>query len=325
MWRKEVSGLAKYIFKRILLLIPTVFVVCVLTFAMMRMLPGSALDFMVKRLTAAGQLVDVDMLRARLGLDQPALTQFFLWIGGVFRGDLGESLFQYESVGSIIARQLPVTIQLGVMELIWTIIFSVPLGVWCAARQDGIADYSFRIFAITFMAVPTFLVASVILVYPAVWWGYAPNIKYSGLFQDFSANMKMFLVPSLIGALAQTGMQLRMVRTCCLETLRTDYVRTAWAKGCGEKRVLLRHVFRNSMIPVITVIGGAVAGIFGGNVILENLFNIPGIGHQLVTALDQRDYPVIQGCVLVMAVLVMLINLIVDICYKWLDPRVEID
>ena len=317
--------MGKYIVKRILLLIPTVLVVCILTFAMMRMLPGTALDYMVKRLTAAGQNVDVESLRVRLGLDKPAVTQFFLWFGGVLRGDLGNSLFQYESVREIIGRELPVTIQLGFMELFWTILFSVPLGVWCAARQDGIPDYTFRVFAIIFMAVPTFLVASIVLVYPAAWWGYAPNIKFSGLFQDFGANMRMFLVPSVIGALAQTGMQLRMVRTCCLETMRTDFVRTAWAKGCGEGRVLIRHVFRNSMIPVITVIGGSVAGIFGGNVILENLFNIPGIGQQLITALDQRDYTVIQGCVLVMAIIVMLINLITDICYKWLDPRVEID
>ena len=317
--------MGKYIVKRILLLIPTVLVVCVLTFAMMRMLPGSALDFMVKRLTAAGQNVDVETLRVRLGLDRPAVTQFFIWIGGVVRGDLGNSLFQYESVGGIIARELPVTLELGFLELFWTILFSVPLGLWCAARQDGIPDYTFRVFAIIFMAIPTFLVASVVLVYPAAWWGYAPNIKYASPVQDFRANMGMFLVPSIIGALAQTGMQLRMVRTCCLETMRTDFVRTAWAKGCGEGRVLVRHVFRNSMIPVVTVIGGSVAGIFGGNVILENLFNIPGVGQQLITALDQRDYTVIQGCVLVMAVIVMLINLIVDICYKWLDPRVELD
>lgn len=317
--------MGKYITKRILLLIPTVLVVCILTFSMMRMLPGSALDYMVKRLSAAGQLVDVESLRVRLGLDKPAITQFFTWILGVLRGDLGESLFQYESVGSIISRELPVTIQLGVMELFWTILFSIPLGVWCAARQDGISDYSFRVFAIIFMAVPTFLVAAIVLVYPAAWWGYAPNIQYVSVFKDFVANMRMFLVPSLIGALSQIGMQLRMVRTCCLETMRTDFVRTAWAKGCNEKRVLIRHVFRNSMIPVITVIGGSVAAIFGGNVILENLFNIPGIGQQLVTALDQRDYTVIQGCVLVMAILVMLVNLIVDVCYKWLDPRVEID
>lgn len=317
--------MGKYITKRILLLIPTVLVVCILTFSMMRMLPGSALDYMVKRLSAAGQLVDVESLRVRLGLDKPAITQFFTWILGVLRGDLGESLFQYESVGSIISRELPVTIQLGVMELFWTILFSIPLGVWCAARQDGISDYSFRVFAIIFMAVPTFLVAAIVLVYPATWWGYAPNIQYVSVFKDFGANMRMFLVPSLIGALSQIGMQLRMVRTCCLETMRTDFVRTAWAKGCNEKRVLIRHVFRNSMIPVITVIGGSVAAIFGGNVILENLFNIPGIGQQLVTALDQRDYTVIQGCVLVMAILVMLVNLIVDVCYKWLDPRVEID
>ena len=318
--------MGKYILKRVLLLIPTVLVVCILTFAMMRMLPGSALDFMVKRLTAAGQNVDVETLRIRLGLDEPVVKQFFSWIGGiVLHGDLGDSLFQYESVGSIIGRELPVTLQLGFMELFWTVIISVPLGLWCAARQDGVPDYVFRVFAIIFMAVPTFLVASIVLVYPAKWWGYAPNIQYVSVFKNFTANMKMFLVPSFIGALSQIGMQMRMVRTCCLETMRTDFVRTAWAKGCGEKRVLLRHVFRNSMIPVITVIGGSVAAIFGGNVILENLFNIPGIGQQLVTALDQRDYTVIQGCVLIMGVLVMLVNLLVDICYKWLDPRVEIE
>lgn len=317
--------MGKYIAKRILLLIPTLIVVCILTFALMRMLPGTALDYAVKRLTAAGQNVDVEALRVRLGLDKPAITQFFLWIADIFRGDLGDSLFQYESVGSIIARELPVTMQLGFMQLFWTILFSVPLGIWCAARQDGVQDYAFRFIAIIFMAVPTFLIAAIVLVYPAIWWGYAPNIKYSGLFENFGANMRMFLVPSIIGAMAQTGMQLRIVRTCCLETMRMDFVRTAWAKGCGEKRVLYRHVLRNSMIPVITVIGGSVTGIFGGNVILENLFNIPGIGNQLVVALDQRDYTVIQGCVLVMAVIVMLLNLVTDICYKWLDPRVEIN
>lgn len=317
--------MGKYIVKRILLLIPTVLVVCILTFSLMRMLPGSALDYMVKRLSAAGQAVDVEALRTRLGLDQPALTQFFNWFFDVCRGNLGQSLFQYESVGSIIARQLPVTLELGFLQLFWTVLFSVPLGIWCAARQDGVLDYTLRTVAIIFMAVPTFLIASIVLVYPAVWWGYSPNIQYTGLFENFGKNMQMFLVPSLIGALAQTGIQLRMVRTCCLETMRTDFVRTAWAKGCGEQRVLYKHVFRNSMIPIITVIGGSVAGIFGGNVILENLFNIPGIGRQLVTALDQRDYTVIQGCVLVTAIIVMLINLVVDICYKWIDPRVEIE
>ena len=137
--------------------------------------------------------------------------------------------------------------------------------------------------------------------------------------------MQMFLVPGILGALAQAGMQLRLVRTQVLDTLRQDYVRTAYAKGVKQKRVLHHHAFRNAMIPVITIIGGSVGALVGGNVILENIFNIPGIGSQIVTALGQRDYPVVEGCVLVMSIFVMIVNLIVDLCYKWIDPRVKFD
>lgn len=150
-------------------------------------------------------------------------------------------------------------------------------------------------------------------------------MKYVSFFENPVENMKMFLVPSLVGAFTQAGMQLRTVRTMTLETMRQDYIRTCWAKGVGEKRILFSHALRNAMIPIITMIGGAVAGLIGGSVILETMFNMPGIGAQVVAALEKRDYPLVQGCVLVFSIFVMIVNLLVDLAYKWIDPRVELE
>lgn len=317
--------MGKYIVRRLLLLIPTILIVCIIVFVLMRLVPGSAVDIVVYRMNSAGIAVDAEEVEAMLGLDKPAVQQFFIWIFDVLRGDLGDSLFQNETVWHCITRQLPVSLELGIITLILTNVISIPLGLFCAARQDSIADYVLRIISVILMSLPTFWVASMVLIYPAVWWGYAPPSTYVSFFVDPIENLRMFIVPSLVGAIMQAGMQLRMVRTTALDVMRQDYVRTAWAKGLKEKRILFHHVFRNSMIPVVTMIGAGVGSLIGGSVIMETLFNIPGIGNQLVTALNQRDYPVVQGCVLVFSLFVMIVNLIVDIAYKWIDPRVELE
>ncbi len=315
----------KYTVKRILLLIPTLFLVCLIVFMLLRFIPGDAVDAIVTRMTQAGQTVDADAVRAKLGMDKPAIQQFFIWMGQILRGDLGDSFFQYRSVQSIVNKQIPVSLELGIISLVLSNVISIPLGLYCAAHQDSISDYVIRVIAVIFMSVPMFWIATLVLFYPAHWWGYAPPVKFVSFFENPIKNMQMFLVPGILGALAQAGMQLRLVRTQVLDTLRQDYVRTAYAKGVKQKRVLHHHAFRNAMIPVITIIGGSVGALVGGNVILENIFNIPGIGSQIVTALGQRDYPVVEGCVLVMSVFVMIVNLIVDLCYKWIDPRVKFD
>lgn len=317
--------MGKYIVKRVLLLIPAVFLVCVIVFALMRLIPGDAVDAIVQQMVNAGQPVDRAQVEAMLGLDKPAVEQFFIWILGAVRGDFGESLFDYQPVLETIATQLPVTLELGILTLILSNLISIPLGLFCASRQNSAADYVIRAIGVVLMAVPVFWIATIVLVYPATKWGYAPPMTYVSFFVDPLENLRMFIVPALLGAMTAAGNQLRMVRTMNLEALRMDYVRTAWAKGAKERLILFRHVFRNAMIPVVTSIGGAAAGMIGGSVILENLFNIPGIGQQMVTALNNRDYPVIQGCVVVFAIIVMLINLLVDISYKWIDPRVELD
>ena len=163
------------------------------------------------------------------------------------------------------------------------------------------------------------------LVYPAVWWGYSTPIKYVSFFQNPGENLRMFIVPAILGAITTAGSQIRAVRTLTLEVLQQDYIRTAWAKGARERRVLFAHAFRNILIPIITLFGGSVAGLVGGSVVLENMFNIPGIGQQMVLALSNRDYTLVQGTTLVFGLFVMIVNLIVDIAYKWCDPRVELE
>ena len=175
------------------------------------------------------------------------------------------------------------------------------------------------------MSVPVFWLATLVLIYPAIYLGYSPTTQYVSLFQDPLQNLQMFLIPALLGAMTQAGMQLRTIRTVTLDVMRTDYVRTAWAKGTPERRIMFRHAFRNGLIPVVTVIGNSVAGLIGGSVILENIFGIPGIGQQVISAIGSRDYPLVQGCVLVFALFTMLINLLVDISSKWIDPRVSLD
>ncbi len=317
--------MAKYIIKRVLLLIPTLLLIMVIVFSLMTIIPGSSVDMIYYRLTSTGSQVDRAEVEAMLGFDQPAVTRFFQWIGSVLRGDLGTSYFQYEKVTSLLAREIPCSLQLGLMTLILSNLISIPLGVLCAARQDSFGDYLTRVLAILMMSIPVFWLATLILIYPAKWWGYAPNVTYVSFFEHPIQNLEMFLIPAILGALSQAGMQLRTVRTVVLDVMRQDYVRTARAKGLREKVVLYRHALRNSMIPVVTMIGSGVAMMIGGSVVMENIFNIPGVGNEVVNSLTMRDFPVVMGCVLVFSIFVMIVNAIVDITYKWIDPRVSLD
>lgn len=318
--------MGKYIVKRVLLLIPTALLVSFIVFMLMRMLPGDAVDALQYQLQSQGSYdITREEVEVMLGMDKPAIFQFFIWLSGAIRGDLGKCLFQSETVTAAIGRQLGPSIELGILTILFANLISIPLGLYCAARQDSISDYAVRVISLILMSVPVFWLAILVLVYPALWWGYAPPSQYVSLFKNPGQNLQMFFLPALLGGITQAGMQLRIVRTVILDVMRTDFIRTAWAKGDKEKTVLYRHAFRNGLIPVITVIGSSVAGIIGGSVILENIFNIPGIGQQVIAAIGARDYPLVQGCVLVFALFTMVINLLVDISYKWIDPRVSLD
>lgn len=317
--------MGKYVVKRLLLLIPTMLFVCIIIFALIRLVPGSAVDMIVFQYQNSGIAITTAEVEAKLGMDKSAIQQFFVWMGGMLKGDLGESLFSSGSVWNILKSQIPISFELGLFTLILQLLISIPLGLFCAAHPDSIGDVLIRTIGMVLGSIPIFWLGTVVLVYPSVWWGYSPPLTYVSLLESPLQNLHMFLIPALVGAITGAGMMIRTVRTMTLDVMRQDYVRTAWAKGANESRVMFHHSFRNALIPVVTMIGGCVANLLGGSVVIENMFNIPGIGQQVVTALNNRDYPLVQGCTIVFAVFTMLVTLVVDLAYTWCDPRVSLD
>ena len=316
-----------YVIRRVLLLIPTFFLLTILVFLSVRFIPGDAVDVLVWRMEATmGGTIDIDRaeLERRLGLDVPAHVQYGRWMGGILlRGDLGKPLLRPESVGELIAGRLPTTAELGLVALIVGVLIGVPTGIYSAVRQDTVGDYVGRSFAIFGLATPNFWLATIILIFPAIWWGWSPPLRLVRLSDDFVRHFSVFIIPGLILGTYLAASTMRMTRTMMLEVLRQDYIRTAWAKGLRERLVILRHVIKNALIPVVTLVGLQIPIIVGGSVIMEQMFAIPGLGRLMIDALIDRDYPIISGINLFFAVAVMVINLLVDVLYAYLDPRVH--
>jgi len=318
-------------------MIPTVFIASVIIFLIIRLVPGDVIDAMEAQMRAyggAGIEVDRELVRHTLGLDVPVLTQYGRWIGvlpgadgsfnGILQGNLGESYWaQRFTVVEEVARRWPVTLELGLLGLIIGQLIALPIGIYSALRQDSWGDYIGRSFAILAIAVPGFWIATLVIVFPAKWWGYMPPIMYVSFFEDPLRNLRMFIVPSIVLGLAIAGGTMRMTRTMMLEVLRQDYIRTAWAKGLRERVVILRHALKNALIPVVTIIGPQVLLMIGGTVIIEMIFNLPGMGFLLVRAINMRDYNVVSGLMLIFGAAVVLVNLVVDLTYGFLDPRIH--
>ena len=316
-----------YIIRRLLLIIPTLFILSILVLLSVRFIPGDIVDVMLGRMeyrgTGAGE-VDREALEHMLGLDVPVYVQYGRWIRDVLlHGTLGESLFGGFRVEERILGRLPVTIQLGVMSLIIGLVIALPVGIYSAIRQDTVADYLGRTIAIIGLSTPNFWLALMVIIFPAIWWGWSPPMKMIPFTQDPLGNLGMFIIPSLILGTAMAASTMRMTRTMMLEVLRQDYIRTAYSKGLGERLVVLRHALKNAFIPVITMIGLQLPILVGGAVIVENIFNLPGIGRLMLVALEDRDYPVVSGVNLFFATGVIGVNLMIDLIYPYLDPRVR--
>jgi peptide/nickel transport system permease protein len=209
------------------------------------------------------------------------------------------------------------------MALIIGILISIPIGVYAAIRQDTVPDYVLRSIAVVLISVPSFWLGTIIMIYPSIWWGWSPPMQYISFGKDPLGNIGMFLIPAFILGTAMTGSSLRMTRTMMLEVMRQDYTRTAWAKGLTERIIVIRHALKNALIPVITIIGMQIPMIIGGSVIVEQIFVLPGMGRYLLDAINHRDYPIVSGINLVLATFVVVINLIVDLTYGWMDPRIH--
>ena len=315
-----------YIIRRLLLIIPTLFILSILVFLSVRFIPGDVIDVMVGRMEAegGGGELDREAMEHMLGLDLPVHVQYGRWLGDIFRhGTLGESLFRGWAVEERILGRLPVTIELGVMAMLVGLLIALPIGIYSAIRQDTAADYAGRSVAIIGMATPNFWLATMVMIYPAIWWGWSPPMEMIPFTEDPLGNLGMFIIPSLILGTGMSAMTMRMTRTMMLEVLRQDYIRTAWAKGLKERTVVIRHAIKNALIPIVTLIGMQLPILVGGSVIIENIFNLPGLGRLFLVALNLRDYPVISGVNLFFGTMVLGSNLIIDLVYPYLDPRIR--
>ncbi len=313
-----------YIIRRLLLVMPTVFLVSVIVFFMVRLVPGNIIDLIVQKYSVFGVAVDRADIERMLGMDVSILTQYGRWIGDIFlHGDFGNSLWTKTPVIEDIVARWPVTLELSFMGLIIAQLIALPIGIYSALRQDTWGDYIARSFAIMCIAVPGFWLATMVIVFPSIWWGYMPSLMLISFTEDPIGNLKMFIVPAIVLGMALSGITMRMTRTMMLEVLRQDYIRTAWAKGLRERVVIIRHALKNALIPVVTIVGLHLSILIGGTVIIEQIFSLPGMGRLLVEGSLRRDYPVVSTVMLLFGVAMVLINLMVDLTYAYLDPRIH--
>ena len=311
-----------YVLHRLLVAIPSLLIASFIVFALPRLLPGDVVQLMLEE-HAYGR--NLDELRTRLGLDRPIATQYVEWLGRVARGDLGESLWTGRPVLGELARRLPVSLELGLLAICFSIAVALPVGIIAAVRQDTVADYAARSAAILGLSVPGYWVATLVIVLPAIWWGWTPAAGFIDFRLNPWGHLAQFVLPAVILGVASAAVLMRMTRAMLLEVLRQDYVRTAWSKGLRERAVVLKHGLKNALIPVVTILGLHVAQVFGGTVIFETIFGLPGMGLFLFDAINQRDYPVIQGVNLLIVAIVVATNLLVDMMYAVIDPRIRYD
>jgi peptide/nickel transport system permease protein len=300
--------------------IPSLLIASLIVFTLPRLIPGDVVAMMLEEKAYAK---DLEELREKLGLNRPIYVQYFEWLGRAVTGDLGESLWTRRPVLEEIGQRLPITLELALLSLVVALVIAIPIGVISAARQDTVQDYTFRSAAILGLSVPGFWLATLVIVLPAIWWGWRPLTGYVEISKDVLGHIVQMLLPAAILGIAFAAAVMRLTRGMLLEVLRQDYVRTAWSKGLRERVIILKHGLRNAIIPVITYIGTQLPQVIGGTVIIETIFGLPGMSRFLFDAINQRDYPVIQGVNLVVVSFIVMVNLAVDVLYAVLDPRIR--
>ena len=319
--------MGSYIIRRLILIVPTLVLVTITVFMLIRLVPGDVLDLMVAQWGGQSGVPQeqrtLDELKHKLGMDAPIHVQYVRWVGNVFKGNLGTSLWSERPVTKLITDRLTISVELGFFAIILALLLAVPIGIYSAVRQDTALDYLGRSFAILCISLPSFWLGTMVVVYPSIWWGWSPPVQYVKFLENPLANLGQFLLPAFIMGMVMSGTVMRMVRTMMLEVLRQDYIRTAWSKGLRERTVVFRHAMKNAMIPVVTIVGMMVPVMIGGSVIMEQIFTLPGVGLLYYDAIQTRDYPIVSGVNLILAGTVMLVNLITDMSYGWLDPRIR--
>jgi peptide/nickel transport system permease protein len=311
-----------YIVHRLGIAVLTLFGMSLVIFVLMRLAPGDIVDILF---AAAGYVNESDkkLIMKELGLDQPIWVQYLTWLRDIVSGDLGKSYRYDVSAWQIIRPLLPVTLELAALATLISVLLGVPAGVVSAVRQDTALDYALRVFSLAGLSMPAFWLGMVIILVLVVWLGWIPPLTYVSPAENLRIHLVQFLLPALAVGYRSSALLMRITRSAVLEVMREDYIRTAWAKGQSERIVIWRHALKNAILPVVTVIGIEFAFLIGGLVVTETVFNLPGVARFLVQAILWRDYPIVQNLVMFIAIVVVLSNLLVDLMYGWLDPRVR--
>ena len=312
-----------YILQRLALFLPTLILASFLAFAVMRILPGDPAIAMLGGAEGSFTQEDLDIVREKLGTNRPIHVQYGTWIADLFQGDFNESYFLHVPVAELMKDRFPVSTQLAVMALILSYVVAIPLGVLSAVKQDTIFDHAAKIFTIAGVALPTFWVGILILFVLSYYFNWVPPLDYASFFENPGTNLQQMIFPALALGYFNTAFAARLTRSTMLEVMHEDYIRTARSKGLKELAVISRHAIKNAFLPVITIVGFQLGRLFGGAVAIEAIFVIPGVGRLLVESVLIRDYPVVQASILMIALVVLVLNLVVDLLYGWLNPRIR--
>ncbi|MCC6176569.1 MAG: ABC transporter permease [Chloroflexi bacterium] len=314
--------MTRYVINRLLLAIPVLIGASIVIFILLRFLPGDVVDIIIGTEGSATPEVR-ETIRRMFGLDQPIYIQYLTWLGAIVRGDLGSSLRTSEPVAGILLSRLPITLELAFLSVVLSISMAVPLGVLAAVKRGGPIELVSRLIGLIGLSLPNFWLATMMILVASLWFGWLPSLIYVSPLSDPVENLQQMLMPAFSLALALMAIVLRMTRSAMLEVLGQDFVRTARAKGLNERLVLMRHALKNALIPVVTVVGVQMGTLFGGAVVVEQIFGLPGMGWTFVNGIYQRDYPTVQGAVLMLATSFIVVNLLVDLTYAYLDPRIR--
>jgi peptide/nickel transport system permease protein len=312
----------KYVARRLMLAVPVLLLSSLIVFGLMRVMPGDAL------LVLMGESGNVDekqlaKLRHDLGLDRPYHEQYLLWAWQMVSFNPGDSIFTNEPIPVALRKAIPVTVELATLAMILGLVIAIPIGVLSATRQDRASDYVGRVVAVSGLSLPDFWLGTLVITFAAIWFRWIPPIGYTSLWEDPWRNLQQFLLPAAVLGFRLSAATMRMTRSTVLEVLKEDYVRTAWAKGLAGRIVVYKHALKNALIPVVTIVGGQLGVLLAGTVVVETIFALPGMGRLTVEAILYRDYPVVQTNVMLVAATLVTLNLIVDLTYAWLDPRIR--
>ena len=312
----------KYVLRRLLLSVPVLLLSSLIVFGLMRVMPGDALTALMGE-SGNVSAKDLQKLRMELGLDKPYVEQYGIWLWQMVSLNPGYSIFTNEPIPVALKKAIPVTLELAALAIILGLIIAIPVGVLSATRQDTASDYAGRVVAVSGLSIPDFWLGTLVITFAAIWFHWIPPIGYVSLWDSPWRNLQQFLLPAAILGFRLSAATMRMTRSTVLEVLREDYVRTAWAKGLSGKIVVYKHALKNALIPVITIVGGQLGVLLAGTVVVETIFALPGMGRLTVEAILYRDYPIVQTNVMLVAATLVTLNLIVDLTYAWLDPRIR--